>query len=166
MKRLLPLACLALTAAGCVEGGPGRYPSLLPREIEKRGDAEPETPIAIADPDPALDRALTGQAKMLDDTQAAFAPAADRAEAAAKGARGDAVGSERWIAAQTALAELDTYRATTSATVTDIEQVALNRAAEGKPPYPSVDALKTRGEALLDGQSARIAAIQAMLPGS
>jgi hypothetical protein len=165
MKRPLAAALIALLSTGCVEQRVSRYPSLQPRPIERRSDAEAVAAVATAAPDPALDRTLADHAKALADSDSGFGPAADAAERAARAARGDSPGGERWITAQTALGRLDAFRAATSATVTDLEEIALNRARDSKPPYPAVDALKDKGEAQLAAEISRIADIQKLLPG-
>ncbi|WP_010186981.1 hypothetical protein [Sphingomonas sp. PAMC 26605] len=159
---------LALTVllAGCAAQTSTRYPSLLPRAIESRSDAEPETPIALADPEPSTDSALAELNKTLEQTATEFAPAAVRAERLANAAKGDAPGGERWIAAQTALAELDGYRATTSATLSAVDTMASDRITAGKPEYPAIATLQTAAEAAFETQSARIAGIAAKLPGA
>ncbi|CAN5352344.1 hypothetical protein BH10PSE14_BH10PSE14_15610 [soil metagenome] len=167
MKQLFPLAGLALLIGGCTAPDTSRYPSLLPRPIESRSDAEPVAPPpAVAKTDPMTEGKLAAFRTTLSDTETAFAPAADRAEAAARLAQGDAVGSERWITAQTMLAELDGYRATLSGTVTDIEQLAIDRAAAAEPDYPGLTALRDAVQTALDAETARIGAIQAMLPAA
>ncbi|CAN5404209.1 hypothetical protein BH10PSE15_BH10PSE15_02730 [soil metagenome] len=154
-----------LLAAGCVEQTVSRYPSLQPRAIERRSDAEPTEAAATAQPDPALDGVLAGHAKTLAETDSAFAPAADAAERAARAAHGDAAGGERWITAPGALGKLDAFRATTSASVTDLDEIAIGRARDAKPPYPALETLKGRGEAQLTAEINRIATIQKLLPG-
>lgn len=171
MKRLTPLACatlsLGLFMTGCAADDAAHYPSLLPRPIESRSNAEPVAPPpAVATPDAPTDAKLATLRTALGESATAFAPAADRAEQAAQAAKGQAAGSEAWITAQTALAELDGYRATTSATLTDIEEMAIERAAALQPAYPAIEALRTAADAQLTTQSARIAAIQAMLPAA
>lgn len=164
MKRLLPLACFALLS-GCAERAASRYPSLLPRPIESTSVTEPETPpVAPATPDAPTDAKLVTLKTALDESQSAFGPAADRAEQAAIAAKGQPAGSELWITAQSALAELDGYRATTSATLTDIEDLAIARATAGQPDYPGIETLRAAAEVQLKAQSTRIATIQAMLP--
>jgi hypothetical protein len=164
MKRALPLTCLALLC-GCAEQSTGRYPSLLPRPIEATSVAEPESPPpAPVVADPALDAKLATLKATLGESVAAFTPAAERAEQAAVAAKGQPAGSEGWITAQSALAELDGYRANTSAAATDIEDLAIERATAGQPDYPGIEALRTEANAQLQAQSARITAIQAMLP--
>ncbi len=169
MKHVLSLATPALIGAlligGCTGTDTPHYPSLLPRPIESRSDAEPVAPPpATAVAEPAIDAKLAADAATLDTTDKAFAPAADRAEAAARSAKGEAAGSEHWITAQTALAELDTYRSDLSAALTDIEQLAIDRAAAAQPDYPGLEELRGKVRTALDAETARIAAIQAMLP--
>ncbi|MEO9132802.1 MAG: hypothetical protein ABI240_16580 [Sphingomonas sp.] len=169
MKRLIPLACATLSVglflSGCATEDTSHYPSLLPRPIESRSEAEPVAPPpAVATPDAPTDAKLAVLRTTLGGSATAFAPAADRAEQAAQAAKGQAAGSEAWLTAQTALAELDGYRATTSATLTDVEEMAIERAAALQPAYPGIEALRTAADAQLTTQSARITAIQAMLP--
>ncbi|MDF0487167.1 hypothetical protein PX554_03415 [Sphingomonas sp. H39-1-10] len=169
-RRALAVPALLLAtslAGGCAEQTVSRYPSLQPRAIERRSDAEAAAAApAPPAPDPALDATLATTAKTLADTDAAFGPAADGAERAARAARGGGVGSDRWIAAQTALAKLDAFRATTSASVTDLDELAIGRARDAKPPYPALESLKARGDAQLTAEINRIAAIQALLPAA
>lgn len=163
----LALATLsAVSLAGCAAPSATRYPSLLPRAIESRSDAEPETVVALADPEPSTDSALAELRKTLDRTAADFTPAAARADRLADAAKGDAAGGERWIAAQTALAELDGYRATTAATLSTIDTMASDRITGGKPDYPAIATLQGAAQAAFEAQSARIAAIGAKLPGA
>ena len=154
---------MTLILGGCAAQTSTRYPSLLPRAIESRSDAEPESPVVLAEPEPSTDSALADLRKTLDRTSADFAPAATRAERLADAARGDAPGGERWIAAQTALAELDGYRATTSATLSAVDMMASDRITGGKPEYPAIATLQTAAQAALETQSTRITAISAKL---
>ena len=165
MKHALSLVVLMLSLDGCAGADTAHYPSLLPRPIESRSDAEPvAAPPAAAVADPALDAKLAEYRASLDKTAKAFAPAADHAEAAARAAQGQAVGSDHWLDAQTALAELDTYRSDLSAMLTDVEQLAIDRVAAGQPDYPGVEELRGKVKAAFDAETARIAVIQGMLP--
>lgn len=165
MKRLIPLVCAIVLMAGCAEQDASRYPSLLPRPIESRSNAEPAPPpVVVAAPDAPTDAKLAAMKTILADAATDFAAAADHADQAAQAARGQPAGSEAWITAETALAELDGYRATTSATLTDVEEMAIERATAQLPEYPAIEALRSAAAAQLATQSARIAAIQAMLP--
>ena len=163
----LTLAALTLLISGCLPADAPRYPSLLPRPIESRDNREPvPPPPAVAKADPALDARLASLSNSLSETNKAFTAAADRATTAARTAQGDAVGGERWIAAQTALAELDGYRATLSAALTDIDELAISRAANSEPDYPGVAPLRESVQAALDAETAKIRDIQASLPAA
>ena len=165
MKRLFPLACAALLTTGCAGQDTSRYPSLLPRPIESRSDAEPApAPPAPVTPDAPTDAKLATLRTTLADAATGFASAADRADQTAQAAKGQPAGSEAWINAETALAELDGYRATTSAALTDIEEMAIERATAQQPEYPGIEALRSAAAAQLAAQSTRIATIEAMLP--
>ncbi|WP_229727004.1 hypothetical protein [Sphingomonas alpina] len=158
------IAGFTLIATGCAERSKGPYPSLLPRPIESRGDAEPVVAPVALEPDPALDRRITEVGATINTAKKDFATAATRAQALAKAAQGQAVGSDRWIEAQTALAELDAFRATSSAALTDLEDATIARAAAGKPPYPSLEAARDAAQAELDLQTKRIETLQASMP--
>ena len=161
----LPLA-VALALPGCTAPSAGRYPSLLPRAIEKRSDAEPviEEQAVVADP------ALDAKIKVLVDAQAAsvagLATAAARAEQMIAAAKGAAAGSDRWIEAQSALAELDSFRADASARLSDFEQLEIERAAENMPEYPALVAARSAAEADSEEQGARIARLQTQIAPS
>ncbi len=166
VRRTVAVLTLAFATAGCAAQTATRYPSLLPRAIETRSDAEPDIAAPVAAPDPAVDADLAKVRASLDETVAAFGPAADMADKLATAAQGDPVGGERWIAAQTALGGLDGYRSTTSSIVSDVDAIALARAADNKPDYPAIATLHDAAQAALDAQTARIAAIGARLPGA
>jgi hypothetical protein len=158
------LCTLPLLATACAEQTSGRFPSLLPRAIESRSDAEPMAAVPVATPDPALDAMIAKTLAAVATTKRDFAATAARTDAAAKRAKGDQVGGERWIEAQTALAELDVFRATSLGLVTDLEEAALARAADGKPPYPTLEAAQASAQAELEAESAHIRQLQASLP--
>jgi hypothetical protein len=164
MKNTILLAgLLALSACAPETAG---YPSLGVRPVEKLGFGEPEVKTAVATSDPALDAEIAKLSTRLDGIAAGFAKDARTTETAAKAARGDAVGSESWLTAQTALAGLDDWRAQSSALVGDVDQRATDRAATLEPDYPALSALRERAQAENDRQGATIARIQAMLPAA
>jgi hypothetical protein len=164
MRLFLTLA-IALVPAGCAAPRDDGYPSLLPRAIEKRGFEEPAPrPGPVATPDAALDGELSRQRTELGRAGAAFAGQADAAERLAARARGAAAGSEPWIAAQVALAELDTLRGGTAGALADIERMAIDRAAKGKPPYPALESLLAEARRQNEGEVARIGRIEGSMP--
>lgn len=164
---LWPLA-LALALGGCATpASNGQFPSLLPRPNESRSFAEPAEPsVAAAVPDPALDATIVKARATLAQTGSAFVTKAQAAERAASAARGDAIGGERWIAAQSALAELDATRSATSSIVTELDDLAFARANDAKPAYPVLEALRRDAQAAAEAQGVRIAGIEARLPGT
>lgn len=165
MKTAAPLALLAFSLTACSRDTTA-YPSLAPRAVEKLGFAEPEVPIVEAKPDPALDARVATLGRSLDGTSKGFTGDAAKAEAAAARARGKPVGSDAWLDAQTALAQLDDWRAQTSALLTDADQIASDRAAALAPAYPSLAAMRERIAAEAQRQSATIDRLQAALPAA
>lgn len=161
--RLLATSSLILLGA-CAQTSTTSFPSLLPRAIETRSEAEPLTPVAVAEPDPALDAEIATTMAAVEKSTRDFAAAAARAESAARAGRGAAVGSDRWLDAQTALADLDVFRADSSALVTGLDDAQIARAVDGKPPYPALETARTAAQAALETQTARITALQASLP--
>jgi len=160
MRRPL-LLCLAL--AGCVDQTT-RYPSLLPRPIEKTSLAEPTpAPASPIAPDPALDARITALTNSAADAEAAFDRAADEAEAKVALARGTAEGSDAWLTAQVALAGLDVARQPFVGQQADLEQLAIDRAASGQPPYPALDRAIAAARARVDRVRARSSTIERSL---
>lgn len=164
MIRAALIVAPALLIAGCAGQDRG-YPSLAPRATERVGFDEPiARPVPAVKPDPALDARIAELDRQLAAITAGFDRDAAAATRAAATARGKAIGSEAWIAAQTALAQLDDWRAQASSLATDVEAIATERAATLVPPYPAIDALGARAEAEADRQAKAIATIQAGLP--
>jgi hypothetical protein len=162
MTRALAFG-FALLAGGCA-ADTGTYPSLAPRLVERLGFEEPDpaAPQAAA-PDTALDQAVARASEALNSARSDFDAAAATAERAAARARGAAAGSEPWIEAQTALAQLDIVRAATSAAVSDLEQLAIERATTLAPPYPALVEAQARAQAALREQDATIRRLTASL---
>jgi hypothetical protein len=158
---ILPLI-LVLFASGCAQER-GDFPSLLPRAIEQRSDAEPDRPTPVATPDAALDAQIAKLAQAVEAASASFAKAADRAEQLARAAKGAPQGSERWLDAQTALAEVDVARSAIQQPAADLERLAIDRAAAGQPAYPALDAAMEATRTRAAAQVERVRAIEAML---
>lgn len=167
MIRIAPPALfpLLLLAAGCSRDATV-YPSLSPRPIEKLGFAEPDVTPATAKPDPALDAKIADMANSLDRIASGFAADLATAERSTAAAKGKPVGSDPWLAAQTGLAGLDDWRAQTSTVVTDIDTLAVDRAAALDPVYPALASLHDRAQAEADRQGAAIGRLQAALPSA
>jgi hypothetical protein len=139
-------------------------PSLLPRAVEGRSDAEPERPAPVATPDPALDAEVAGLVARRTKASADFASADRTAQRAlAAGARA-AVGSDAWLDAQTALAALDDGRAKLLGVLSELEQLAIARAAENAAPYPALETARIDTDAEVDRVTKLVAARKALLP--
>ena len=165
MRSLPALAALVLVAvslAGCTVANDG-YPSLLPRPIESRDDAEPVRPDPVAVPDAALDARIAEKRTAAASAAKRFQEAAIVAESRVAVARGVVEGSEAWVAAQTALAELDSIRGETVQLVSDLEEEASKRAQAGTPAYPALDAAITEIGGMATSQAERTKALEAAL---
>jgi hypothetical protein len=163
MRYILPLLAL-LPLAACAAAD-GQYPSLLPRQIESRGDAEPVRPDPVAVPDTTLDAAIAAKQALAAAAAKRFQSAAITAEARVAVARGVAVGNPSWVAAQTALADLSPIRNETVELAAALEELAIARAQEGKPAYPALDAAIAEVGGLAQAQGDRIAALESALAG-
>lgn len=150
LRALVP--ALALLAAGCAADN-GRYPSLLPRPIEKMDLSEPTRPTPVAAPDPALDTRIAASREQLATAARDFDSAAAETDRDVKAAKGAPVGDERWVRAQSAIAELDVFRDRSASALDELQQLAIARASAGQPPYPALDAAIQAATA----QQARIA---------
>lgn len=167
MRRPFFLAALTLPIgmlAACTTPD-GGYPSLLPRPIESRDDAEPVRPDPVATPDSALDARIGQKREAAAVAAKRFQAAAVTAESRVAVARGVAAGSEAWVAAQTALADLDAIRGETVQLVSDLEEVASARAQAGSPAYPALDAAITEIGGLAAAQSERSKKLEDALAG-
>lgn len=163
MPRIPMIALLLATGlAGCMETG-RHYPSLLPRAIESQSLAEPERPAPVAAPDAALDTRIAALVAELDKAATDFTGIAQDAEARIAVARGLPQGSDGWLDAQAAMAQVDAARAAVGSTLAELEQMAINRGTAGQPPYPALDAAIARAGALAKAQAARNATLEAAL---
>lgn len=161
LRSLLAPSLLGMFAWGCAT--PDGYPSLLPRAAETQSLAEPVAPPAPALADPTLDARIAAALRMLEERVGAFDSAAARAGGQVAAARGAPAGSEPWLDAQVALAELDAAHSATREIVTDLEDAAGERAIALAPDYPGLDAAIGRARAATKAQAARIAALQGAL---
>lgn len=162
--RTIPSVIVLLLSAGCARDDTA-FPSLAPRAVEGQGFAEPAmTPPPPVTTDPALDARLTGFRTRLDAVVAGFDADAARARRASAAVGARTVGGEAWIAAQTALASLDDWRAQADGLASEVDAVVRERAATVGTAYPPLDALRMRTEAEAARQGAVIATIGATLP--
>lgn len=163
--RPLLLALLPLVS-GCAADRTG-YPSLAKRPIEGVSFDEPAAPApAAVTADPALDASISRAVSARRAAASAFDQAAGRAEALARAAAGAAIGSDRWLDAQTALAELDTLRAGHADAVGELEELAAARAQALEPAYPALELALEEARAAGAEQTGRIDRIAATVPGA
>lgn len=160
---LAVVSLLALALAGCAGSNP-RYPSLLPRAAESRSAAEPVAVAAALVADPALDISLGKLDGELKQAAAAFAPLATKATRLTDAAVGAGIGSDAWLAAQSALADMDALRAQSISALSEIDRVAIERGVAGLPAYPALEVLRDAAEAQATAQTATIEALQVKLP--
>lgn len=155
---------IAALGSGCAPmPDSSRFPSLLPRPIESRSDAVETPPPAVATPDPALDSRMAELRRALDDAGRAFDTGYARADRLANSARGSRAGSDAWLDAQIALAELDVLRTDTRLAIADLEQLEADRALELAPDYSGLAALIATAKAQEARQNDRIASVEARL---
>ena len=156
------LLLIALSATGCAQST-DKYPSLALRPIETRSEAEPVAPVVKETPDAALDARITASTAKLAQIDADFTTLAAKADAAARAKGAMATGSDQWLAAQEALAELEGLHGDTQGMVSDLEQMVTDRGIAGQPPYPTLDALHARARDQLNREIAKVAAVKALL---
>jgi hypothetical protein len=161
--RLRHLILLVLPLGGC---GNLRAdaPSLLPRPIEARDDAEPVATPVIAAPDRAFEARVTERVATLDNAVKAFSNEYRAAEARVTRARGAAVASDRWLDAQAALTDVGTARAVADTALADLEALAIERASTGLPAFPALDARIAAGNQEVERASALVSRLQDLVP--
>jgi len=162
MRSPLPLALPLLLLGGCT-GLSDTAPSLLPRAIESRSDAEPQAEPLVSEPDPGFEAELARRARRFTDADAAFASVAATGERVIANGSGAAVGSDPWIAAQSTVSELEAARAVSESALADLEQLAIERGTAGKPPTAALDAAIEAGNAAMDRTNATLARLKGRL---
>lgn len=170
-SRLLPLVLapvLTLALSACASSG--KYPSLMPRAVERiTGTAqvvtpEPAPPAApIAADFTARLAQLVSQARAANDRFARQRPGTERLIASASGA---AVASEAWSVATVGLADLEAARGETIVALAELDQLYASEsiaAAETGDPRKAQAAAEARKQ--VDGWVAEQDAVLARLDG-
>lgn len=163
MRTMLILPLAAALAGGCTSTA-SNAPSLLPRPIENRSDAVAQHPLPEVKPDPQLDAKIADLSAQVDQAVAAFDPVAEAADQAVRAGQGAEIGSDRWIAAQSALSELDAMRTAILTPLVALEDLAIARANDGQPPYPALETALDKAETADAAQAERLAALDRQLP--
>lgn len=165
--RPSPFPLIGLLAGGLLLDGcaaPASYPSLLPRAVEAPGRGErPAAEPAPEAADPALHAQVAASLRLLDERTTAFNNAATSAARTVAAAHGASAGSEAWLNAQVALAELDTLRSATVELATDLDAVAGERALRLAPEQPTLNAAIEHVRLAAAAQANRIAELQERL---
>lgn len=161
MNRPLLLVLLLATAA-CAQDT-SRYPSLALRPIETRPEEEPEAAPRPVAADAALDVQLATMAAAARRNAIDFAAAAAKADSAASAIGARTTGSDAWLAAQGALADLEALHGDLLGVMSDYDRLGTDRGEAGAPAYPSLDTAQAAARVELDAQTARIAAVRAKL---
>ncbi|WP_322963615.1 hypothetical protein [Sphingomonas fuzhouensis] len=170
--RPTPMLRACVLLVGLSLGGCARdrdttpYPSLAVRPVEKQGFAEPVVKPVPLRPDPALDAKIADMTTRLGQIEDAFAKAYEEARISTAKARGDKVGSDAWLTAQTQLAGLDDIYSRTSSLLSEIDADAIARANRLEPPYPALTALRERAVKAGTQQQERIGALSNSLPAA
>jgi hypothetical protein len=94
-----------------------------------------------------------------------FRSLAMEAESRVAVARGVAPGSDSWLAAQTALADLNRARGETVEIVTALEETAAARLQAGTPAYPALDAAIASLSRAAAEQAEKVQALEDALAG-
>ncbi len=159
IRALIPLPFLLSACAS----QPVNAPSLLPRAIETRGEA-PVTPRdETVRPDAALDAKIAGTVAAFDAAAAAFEAGRTALARRIEAAKGAKEGSERWLDGQQAFGELQQLRTATDGAMTEIEALAIARAANGDLPYPALDAAIAHAQTVIDRQMTEENRLRAVL---
>lgn len=165
-SRTLAIAAL-VPLAGCATTGDDTYPDLAPRAFEGRLTTVPPEPVTLPPPPPpAAD--LAGRIAQLDaQAQAAdrrFAAALPATQAAVGRARGAAVSSEAWVAAQAAISVLESERGPLSDALAETDALIVARSDSGdRAGIDELASLRDRLIVLFAAQQATIDALLAAL---
>ena len=117
-------------------------------------------------PDPALDATIAEKRRDLETITRGFAADAATSAGQVRAARGQAVGSDAWLEAQTSLAALDDWRAQASSLETDVDGLIQDRAATLAPVYPALATLHDDVQAEATKQGEAIDRLQSTLPNA
>ncbi len=160
MQRTLILA-VPLLIGGCTVM-PSDAPSLLPRAIEARSDAEVARAVPDAVPDPAFDTRMAAAIAGFRTASTDFAATLRQAEPRITRSASAASGSDAWIDAQAAIGELGGARGTSDGALADLERLAIERGAAGQPPLPALDAAIAAANAEIGRQNETVERLTAV----
>lgn len=155
---------LMLLLAGCAGQTPDT-PSLLPRAIETRSDAEPVRDLPPVHADAALDSKIAHLAADVAAAIRAHDAAMPGVTARLAVARAAHEGSEAWLDGQAALGTLGQARSAIDTALAGLESLAIERARAGDLPYPALDAAISTAQAASVRATADDVRLRVLLPG-
>jgi len=151
MKRQSALLLLALPV--CLEAcaSTGSYPSLAKREAERVTGTEEQAAPAAPEPETPPSAALEANVEqLLDQATSAhgeFEKGRESTQRTVSAAKGSAVASEKWVAAEVALATLESARSGAITALSEIDQLyADERVAKPRTVTPSAKLLGSARE--------------------
>lgn len=156
---VLPLIFLL----GACAGPRGDYPSLAIRDVERaQGQFETEEPARLDVPPVDVD--LTGGLEVrlaslvaaAREAHAEFVEVTPRAQELVTAASGSDIGSDRWAAAQVALAELDSARSRAAVPLGDLDAIYTARSVAAEETA-AIDAARNEVVALVSSEDAILA---------
>lgn len=165
----LLILTLPLALGACVT--PASYPSLALRDTEKGADApKPATPDRQAQPpSDALRDKVARLLTQADGNHNAFIAQREAAQRAVAAARGSGVASDSWVAAQVALAGLESARSGALTALAELDQLyADERIAWPEAVSPSAALLgsaRDRVKAWIEEENATIAELVRQMGG-
>lgn len=165
MSIAKPLALLPVVSSLIACAAPdGAYPSLAIREAERvSGTMEAPAPPALPSTAPAIQ---TNAAQLAATARAAhegFLTAAPATRTRVNAANSAAIGSDRWSAAQVAIAELETQRSEVMIALADLDRLAVEAAVAGED-FAALAASRDEIAALAASETALIELLLATLP--
>lgn len=137
LRTLFLMAPGAVVLAACSTPGGDRYPSLAIRDVERaEGQFEPvesseiDVPPVETDLTGPLGQRLAALVAQAEEAHAGFAVAVPSASRIVEAAAGSDVASDRWAAAQVALADLDSARSLTAVPLGDLDTLFIAATVE------------------------------------
>ena len=162
MKSAVPVLLPILALSACQTATTRAEPSLAPRAVEA---IDPRLPVDVAVDARPIDSGLAVRLSALIAEARASAAAFDTLEPAAR-AKARAAGSpesESWVAAQTALSELDRARAPFARAIADLDELRSASARSGDRASPAdVAALEAAAAELLAVSERQSAALDSI----
>lgn len=166
-RKLSFTALLAISLAGCASTADDGYPSLAVREVERaEGTFEPVESKRLDVPQ--VETGLTGGlearlAALVDQARSAhaqFTGSVGTAEQRVAAASGSAVGTDRWAAAQVALADLDSARSSAAIALGDLD-ILYGAAAVQAEDTSAIEAARNTVIALVSEEDAILERLRA-----